>query len=316
MRLRLSFTLALALLLPGCSGSGGDEKDAAAPDQKVADTQPAGPDIRPAGVYRVAAVQYSSGTYTDAQFNGECKDDVCALTRLMERAAAQGAQLVVTPEYATDQTESEAGPKVGDNPVSDDARWPAGSILKAYAKAADRLDLTAVVNLITEDAAGKLYNTNVAIGPDGKVLARHYKFQLFGGEGSQLTPGHDVTSSFFDTPVGKAGLMICADAQCLVTNLKTSPDCAQESVGLIQSFYAQHPALVAFSAYWTVGGTSIWAALNVQQKVAKDMNVWLVGANNISGQGRGGGIWKPGGEVLETYQQAAPHVVIGDIPLK
>jgi len=309
--LRLCLTLGCLLAL-SCSG-GDSEKDggpAPRPDKGTPDKSTT-PDVRPAGIYRVAAVQYSSGQY--GKVDG-CTSDICALTKLTEQAAGQGAQLVVTPEYATDQGLSEPAPKVGDTPGSD-GKWKEGSIAKTYAKLADKLDIISVFNLITEDQAGKLYNTDVAVGPDGKVLARHYKFELFGGESSLLTPGPDIATSFFDTPVGKAGLLICADAQCIVTNLQASPDCSSHAITLLKEYFAKKPKMVVFSAAWTIGGTGIWAAMNVQQKVAKDGNVWFVGANNIAGDGRGGGIWKPGGEQLKTTQSATPTVVMGDIPL-
>jgi hypothetical protein len=52
----------------------------------------------------------------------------------------------------------------------------------------------------------------------------------------------------------------------------------------------------------------MWAALNVQKSVASDGQVYLVAANNTSGQGRGGGIYKPGGEPMVQH--------VRDIPLE
>jgi hypothetical protein len=314
--------LPLSILLVACATDDSDKKDGGgggAPDAKVVTPdQKVLPDVRPAGIYRVAAIQYASEQF--AAVDPSCKDDVCALSKLTERAAAKGAQLVVAPEYAIEQEYYELTPNVGDK-ISDDPRWEEKTIIKAFGKLADRLDTTLVFNLRTQDSPddnkAKFFNTNIAVDPDGKVVARHFKMELFGGESKSLTPGTSIESSFFDTPVGKAGLMICADAQCIVTNLNPGPSCSSHVPPLLKAYFSPNkkPKLVAFSAYWTVG-SGIWGAMAVQKKIAKDGTVWLVGANTSEGAGKGGGIWKPGGDEVATTTDGKPSIQMHDIPLE
>jgi predicted amidohydrolase len=321
MRVAGSWLLPLSILLVACAtddsdkadGGGGKPPDAkvVTPDQKLL------PDVRPAGIYRVAAIQYASDQF--AAVDKSCKDDVCALSKLVEQAASKGAQLVVAPEYATGQKVTELTPQIGDR-ISDDQRWADGTITKTFGRLADRLDATVVFNLITQDdpddSKAKLFNTSVAVDPDGKVVARHFKMELFGGESKDMTAGSSIETSFFDTPVGKAGLLICADAQCIVTNLSPGPSCSSHVPKLLLDYFSnKKPKLVAFSAYWTVG-SGIWGSMAVQKKIAKDGTAWVVGANTTEGDGKGGGIWKPGGEEAATTTDGKFSIQMWDIPLK
>ncbi|MFH1130956.1 MAG: carbon-nitrogen hydrolase family protein, partial [Pseudomonadota bacterium] len=197
-------------------------------------------DSFPYSSFKVAAVQYSSG---DHAYISNCANDLCGLAYFIQEAATKSAVLVVTPEYAVEQTTAELAPDIGDWPAKD-ARWGSGSIMKTFTKLADSLNITLIFNLITQEGYGssaKLYNTSVAVNGSGKVLARHYKFQLYGNESNLLTPGSSVQTSFFDTPAGKIGMLICADVHCMVTNMTTSSGlCSKQSINLLQSFMAKN----------------------------------------------------------------------------
>ena len=296
--------LAASLALGGCAGDDGD----ALPED--GGSQP--PDSVPATTLKVAAIQYTSFDYI---LVSGCFDDVCGLTHYIRQAASQGAKVVVTPEYFQGKSGSDPAPAVGDSPVKD-ARWKKGTAIHDLAALADELEITLVFSLTTE-TGGKKYNTALAVGRDGKVLARHYKFQLFGTEVSTYTAGDSVLQSFFHTPAGLAGMMICADAQCMVTGLTTSADCTGHAVKMTQDYFAKKPRLVLFSSFWSVGPKNpTWWSLAVQKKVARDGKVWLIAANTTKGDGKGGGIWKPDGTALETTDEVKPSIVYGDIPLE
>lgn len=276
-------------------------------------------DTKKATHLKVAAVQYSSGDYTSAK---GCSDDLCGMGHFIKQAAIAGASIVVTPEYSQDQKVAEAAPKVGDRPCTS-ATWSKGSITKTLSQLADDQNITLVFNLITQEGAGtgaKLYNTSVAVDKDCKVLAYHYKFELFSKESLTLTPGPSVATSFFNTPAGKAGLMICADAQCIVTGFVAGPSCTAHSVSMLKDFFInKQPKIVLFSAFWTIG-SGTWGSMNVQKLISQvstssSKGVWVVGANNTYGSGRGGGIWSPGGTAVKTVVQSTPSVVYADIPI-
>lgn len=123
--------------------------------------------------------------------------------RVADLVRAQvGADLVVLPElwpnggfsYATWQQSAE--------PLD-------GPVVTAL-RAATR-DLGATVHLgsfVERSSAGRLFNTSVLLGPDGRVLATYRKLHLFGfgaGEPELMAPG--------DEPVvhGRLGLATCYD---------------------------------------------------------------------------------------------------------
>ncbi len=291
--------------------------EASAPDQKLSPDAP-----RPASV-KVAAVQYGADDY-QALTGSTCADDNCGVTYLVTEAAGKGAQIIVTPEYALDQKVYELAPQVGEAPASNTAKWGKDTVVHTFSKLADDLDVTLVFNFLAQEgsgAAAKLYNCNVAVGPDGKVLARHYKFQLFGSESTDLTPGTSLNTSTFDTPAGKAGLLICADVQCIITNYSVNSSCTQNGVTQLQDFFVnRQPRIVLFSSYWTVGGSwNPWGSLNVQQSLSQVKTttydgVYVVAANTTNGMGKGGSILAPGGKELAKVNSADPSVLYAEIP--
>ncbi len=298
-------------LVAACSDDGTPSgADARVDQQPASDT---GVDAPPATALKVAAVQYSSGNHSAVP---SCDDDVCGVAYFIREAAGKGATIITTPEYAQDQSKAELAPAIGDTPA-DDSRWAETTVIKTYAKLAVELKVTLIFNLIMQEGEGasaKRYNANLAVDAAGKVIARHYKFQLFGNESKQLTPGPSIKDSFFQTPSGLAGMMICADAQCIVTKLNATQDCTTHSIDQIKDYFAKKPKIVFFSSFWTVGGNGIWAALNVQKQVAIDGDVWLVAANNTAGQGKGGAIFKPGGEEVAKHYSDKPAVIYAEIP--
>ncbi len=300
----LAITLTAAALLCGCSSD--DGKDPAA------DAGTSTPDAPAATTLKVAAIQYTSFDYI---LVAGCFDDVCGLTHHVRQAAKAGAKLVVTPEYFQGKNGAEPAPAVGDRPAKD-KRWKKEAAISALSALADELNITLVFSLTTVDG-GKKHNTALAVDSAGKVAARHFKFQLFGSEVSSYTAGDTVAHSFFDTPAGRAGLMICADSQCVITGMNVTADCTAHALKLTKDFFAQKPALVLFSSFWSVGPKNpTWWSLAVQKKVAKDGKVWLIAANTTKGDGKGGGIWKPDGTALETTDAVKPSIIYGELPLK
>jgi len=230
---------------------------------------------------RVAAVQYALGAYdlVAPECVGADSPDNCAVHRLVDRAAEQGALLVVTPEYGVDQSGPESIPRVGQNP-STTPSWP-GPLLRAFSRQAAHHGIYLVINLLTTGSADgqrRTYNTQVAFGPDGAVNAVHHKLTLFDGEAGTLTPGRDVTA--FRTPFGTVGLLICAD---LYGDLR-------QHQRLVQHAGAR---LIAVSSAWTATGGARWP-----RSFARNWGVHVVSANTTAGPGAGGGVFDPNGQIL------------------
>lgn len=169
--------------------------------------------------------------------------------RAVVEAARRGAELVVLPEmfncpyahgyfrrYAEPYPElpgegavlSEGAP-AGEGTVSDGRAMPAengepaggsaGPTWETVSGAARETGVHLVAGTVPElDDQGRVYNTALFVGPDGRLLAKHRKVHLFdvdipGGitfrESDTLSAGDAVT--VVRTPLGVVGLAVCYD---------------------------------------------------------------------------------------------------------
>jgi predicted amidohydrolase len=122
--------------------------------------------------------------------------------RLVEEAAAKGADIVCLPEGITLVGN---GLKYAD--VAEPLPGPSTEFLGALAK---RLHVWLVAG-IYERTGPRIYNTAVLIGRDGSLAGRYRKMALPDEEiEGGITPGSDTP--VFDTDFGRVGLMICWDS--------------------------------------------------------------------------------------------------------
>ena len=133
--------------------------------------------------------------------------------RLIAEAAADGAQLVLLPEYFCfmgfkDTDKLSVREPYGDGPIqrflSDAARrhgvWVIGGTLP-----------------ITAPEANRVLNTTLVFNPRGEEVARYDKIHLFNfekgdesfDEARTIRPGAEVRT--FDAPFGRVGLSVCYD---------------------------------------------------------------------------------------------------------
>ena len=145
----------------------------------------------------------------------------------LERAAQQGAQMVVLPEIWNSPYATAAFPEYAEElpshnsgettPINtEDNLSPSVALLWKHAI---QHNLWIVGGSIPERTAdGKIYNTCLVFNPQGEIVAKHRKVHLFdinvpGGirffESDTLSPGQ--TLSYFATPWGNLGLGICYD---------------------------------------------------------------------------------------------------------
>ncbi|MFH1268216.1 MAG: carbon-nitrogen hydrolase family protein [Planctomycetota bacterium] len=126
---------------------------------------------------------------------------------MIREAAAGGAEIVVTTECFLD------GYAIADKSIPLDAYRalgepiPEGACFRRLAALADELDIHLVAGMMEADGSDR-YNTAVFVGPDGKLIGKYHK-QKLGHESVRNTAGE--RSLVFDTPYGRAGLLICAD---------------------------------------------------------------------------------------------------------
>lgn len=232
---------------------------------------------------RVAAIQYGGDpSHVDAPCDRA--DAVCGLAALMREAAGAGATLVVAPEYALGGVEP-------DPPVGEVIERGQLGVLSATAA---ELEIFVVANLLTKGADESRHNTLVAFGPDGVVVAKHHKIELFAGERDHLRSGEDIT--VFDTPFGKVALLICAD-------IYADPV-------FHERILAAGANIVAVASQWTVARATRW-----QAAFARDWGVFVVAANSSTDSGRGGGVFGPSGERLAVGHAGDNAIVMADLEL-
>lgn len=266
------------------------------------------PDLPIANTIKVAAVQYGPGLYP---FAPGCSDDLCGLSYFVTQAKQNGAVYIVTPEGALPQKTAELSPNLGDKPATG-----TGPLLKAMSALADSLDVTVIFNLILQEGTGsaaKLYNAEVAVDGSGTVVSRHYKYYLYGEAG--ITPGTSCCDSFFQTSVGQAGTLICADINCIV-DLKAVGNCTTTALNLMNAYAAKKPRLTFFSSFWMSTGSldPYWQPNQVQSKFAKHASTYMVAANIIYNDYHGGGIYEPDGTPISVVNTTTPGIAYAVIP--
>lgn len=248
------------------------------------------------GGKKVAAVQYASGGHAavDSACSSSSLPDACAVGKLVAQAQSKGAVLVVTPEYGLGQKYYEPVPTLGENPGTSSS-WTDDTLIKGFSKQAAKLAIHIVIDLQTTEGQGKpKYNTLVAFDSKGKVVGVHHKFELFSSESKNLTPGKGVM--VFDSPVGKVGLLICADIY------GASPLHNK----LVKTLKAR---VIAFSAHWMTAGAPSYPAT-----FAKTHGVYFIAANTTLGPGQGGGVYDPNGKTLAQSTKNTPSIIYATIP--
>jgi omega-amidase len=148
------------------------------------------------------------------------KANLRAMRSSVERAGAElGARVVCLPECFNSPYGTQYFDEYAEVVDSSDAGAVSGESGTALAEAARSAGVYLIGGSIPERGSnGELYNTCLAFGPDGKLLAKHRKMHLFdisvpGGitfrESETLSAGDDVTH--IDTPYGRFGIGICYD---------------------------------------------------------------------------------------------------------
>jgi len=213
----------------------------------------------------VAAVTMTSTTNTEANLQ--------TLYSYMEQAASNRADLIVFPEVALQGcppwAEYSRMPTEAEKAYMRDTAEtvPGPSTDKLVAKARD-LGIYVVFGLTETDSDGKLYNASVFLGPDG-VIGTHRKSIHVGNDGLIWTRGTNLIE-VFDSPIGKAGMMICAEMGGEAGSLATIPGPRLAAAGA--------DLLVTVSAWWSSVAFNYDPATNEN---ARQANRWHVVADQV-----------------------------------
>jgi predicted amidohydrolase len=160
---------------------------------------------RPATTLRVAAVQMPDGQDPDTS--------LASASALIERAAADGAALIATPEMTSYHGSPRRHPEA--------ATTIPGPVTDRFADAAARHGVHLLIGSILEAGApdGRCYNTSVLFDRRGSIVATYRKIHLFDvemaahveRESASIAPGETIVAA----PVeGRTlGLSVCYDVR-------------------------------------------------------------------------------------------------------
>lgn len=128
------------------------------------------------------------------------------MDRFAEDAARDAARLIAFPEYATYEK------KIVDASYPEAAEPVDGPVCRALAAIARRHGLALVAGTVeTSQDPGRAYNTLVAFGPGGELLASYRKIHLFDaqgyGESRFVSPGPSTSPVVFAVDGVRFGLM-------------------------------------------------------------------------------------------------------------
>lgn len=254
--------------------------------------------------YKLALVQMTV-------VGGEPETNLKLAETKIEEASDNGALVVLLPE-ALDLGWTDPSAKELAQPI------PEGTPYKRLAAAAKAHSVYVCAGLV-ERSGETIYNSAVLINPEGEMLLKHRKINevapgtQFYAKGGQLAVA--------ETPLGKVGVMICADAFI-------------EGQVISRSLAAMGAQIILSPCSWAVGGDhdnnadpygGLW--LHSYGVVAKDFNIWIAGASNV-GQITGGPwsgmkcigcsmVISPGGEPLFVgpYGDTADQILYAAIPV-
>lgn len=132
--------------------------------------------------------------------------NLARLRRVAAEAKAGGADLLVCPEMFL------TGYALGKAQVARLAEPLDGESVGEARKIASEVGMALVFGL-PERAAGKVFNSAVAIGPDGSILAGYRKTHLFGDVDREQFSAGDAVPQIFEIGGLKAALLICYDVE-------------------------------------------------------------------------------------------------------
>ena len=153
--------------------------------------------------FKVAAIQMNSKDVVS--------DNLETAGRLFESAAAEGARLIVLPEYAN---------YLSTRKKLEHAESLEGDTIHRYRQMARRLGIYLNCGSFVEksDDPGRAFNTSVLIDPNGEIAAAYRKIHLFdvhipgqvdSRESKIFKPGNKVVT--VDTHLCRMGFTICYD---------------------------------------------------------------------------------------------------------
>ncbi|MCE3009635.1 MAG: carbon-nitrogen hydrolase family protein [Proteobacteria bacterium] len=257
--------------------------------------------------WKVAVVQWNPGEnsvrdVTEATGKRALQRNQTEMETRIREAAAAGAKFIVLSEFALTgyPITSELKDPETENYENPEQVWPyaetiPGDSTRFFGKLAKDLGVWIQYGLAERAAIkGKkgIYNSVVVVSDKGQIVATHRKWSLFRVEVNYVTPG--TTAQVFDTPVGKMGLLICADVY---------------DSRLLSLYRSQGVQVLSLSTSWAQMNTG----MGYFQRAARSTNSYLLAANQTYYPDSG--VVNPDGKTQSHIRQSGDAIAYGYLPL-
>ncbi|MQY20900.1 nitrilase-related carbon-nitrogen hydrolase [Nocardia macrotermitis] len=197
---------------------------------------------------RVAAAQLAAGTDVAANL------DTCL--RVVDAAAAAGADLVVLPEFCNHLSWYADRAHAHRMACRLEDRF-----LTAIAERAARHAMYVKIGITLAREDGRITGTGLLYGPDGALLGQSDKQILMGAENDHLDRG-ETDSEIIDTPLGRIGMYACMEGVICEVTRSLAVRGAQVLLNSLNSFATDE------------------ASLHIPVRAAEN-KVWVVAANKV-----------------------------------
>jgi len=253
---------------------------------------------------RVAAAQFAVGTDVDA--------NLAVCVRMLDAAAAEGAQLVVLPEFCNHLSVYDSADHCRAVAVPLDGDW-----LGALARRAAHHGIYAALAVTVPRAGGRVTVTSVLVGPDGEIIATADKQMLMGNERARLSAGQSP-STVAGTVFGPVGLYACMDGVTFETPRALAVSGARLLCNSLNSFARDEaslhvPVRAAENGVFVAAANKVGSLLPAD-RIADFSTALGVPAEALAGAGESQ-IVDPDGTVLAKAPSAGEAVIVADIDL-
>ena len=251
---------------------------------------------------RVAACQFATGP--------DVEDNLATVLRMVDAAVAEGAELVVLPEFCNHPSWYADAGHAWDVALDLD-----GPFVKAVAAKAAETGAWVMLNATVRREPGRITDTNLLLDSAGSVVATSDKQVLMGGERIHIAEGAEH-SPVVDTPFGRIGMYSCMDGVIFETPRMLAVRGAQVLLNSLNSFALDEaslhvPVRAAESKVWVVAANKVGPLIpdGTRETVAAQLGIdpsWLAGAGESQ-------IVAPDGTVVAIAPRYGEAIVTADI---
>lgn len=246
-------------------------------------------------------MKYQPFTVAAAQMEcklGDVDANIAKIADMATEAASKGAKAICFPELCIPgYSPSTIAEKYYE--ISEPVPGPSSDIL---CKVAQDNDIYIVAGISEQSAVpGRLYNSQVACAPNGKVASLYRKIHMWGTEKLFWHESTECDLATFDMPWCKAGTMICYD-----TSFPETARC----LALLGC------NVIFDSAAWRVQEADIWD-LNTRSR-ALENHVFMVCSNLVGMEGKTtlGGLSRiigPRGNIVAALDDKTEGIIYGEV---